>query len=192
MRVEYRCSVRRISIAAAWAVLIVSASMTAQQPITRKPAREPDIFFVPTSETVADQMLQLGGISANDVVFDLGSGDGRILVLAAQKYGARGVGIELQPQLVERARQVAKDGEVSDRVTFVEGDLFTADLSAATLVTIYLSPGVNARLEAKLKAELRPGTRIVSHQFAIGSWPPEKTIAAHDGTDLYLWTVPQR
>ena len=183
---------RRISIAAALAVLIVSASIAAQQPVTRKPAREPDIFFVPTSEAVADQMLQLGGISAKDMVFDLGSGDGRILVLAAQKYGARGVGIELQPQLVERARQVAKDGEVSDRVTFVEGDLFTADLSSATFVTIYLSPGVNARLEAKLKAELRPGTRIVSHQFGIGSWPPEKTIAAHDGTDLYLWTVPKR
>ena len=183
---------RRMPIVLAWAVLFVSVGIAAQQPGTRRPSREPDILFVPTSDAVADQMLQLGGISAKDVVFDLGSGDGRILILAAQKYGARGVGIELQPQLVERARQVAKDGEVADRVTFIEGDLFTADLSAATLVTIYLSPGVNARLETKLKAELRPGTRIVSHQFGIGSWQPDKMIAAHDGTDLYLYTVPPR
>ena len=179
------------ALAGLGAVLVLSVVLAGQE-APRKPAREPDIFFVPTSDAVADQMLQLAKITAKDVVFDLGSGDGRILILAAQKYGARGVGIELQPQLVERARQVARDGEVTGRVTFIEGDLFTVDISSATLVTMYLSPGVNARLEAKLKAELRPGTRIVSHQFGIGSWPPEQTIAARDGTDLYLWTIPPR
>ena len=162
-----------------------------QQP-ARGGSRPPDIFFVPTSEAVADQMLQLAGITARDVVFDLGSGDGRILLLAAQKYGARGVGIEIQPHLVERARQIAREGEVTHKVQFIEGDLFTADLSEATLVTIYLSPTVNARLESKLRSELKPGTRVVSHQFTIGKWPPDKTIAGRDGTDLYLWTIPPR
>ena len=157
-----------------------------------QPARMPDIFFVPTSEAVADQMLKLAQISANDVVYDLGSGDGRILILAAQKYGARGVGIELDPQLVATARSVAREGEVSDKVQFIEGDLFTADISAATLVTLYLSPSVNAKLEPKLRNELRPGTRIVSHQFPIGRWTPERTIRGDDGTILYLWTIPAR
>jgi SAM-dependent methyltransferase len=185
---------RRILPVAVCAALLaaVPAPRAQQQTGERAASRAPDIFFVPTSEAVADQMLQLASITAKDVVYDLGSGDGRILVLAAQKYGARGVGIEIQPRLVETARQVARQGEVADRVEFIEGDLFTADISAATLVTIYLSPGVNAKLEPKLKAELRPGTRIVSHQFGIGKWTPEQTVPARDGTDLYLWTIPPR
>jgi len=158
----------------------------------RKPARQPDIFFVPTLESVADGMLQLAGVTARDVVYDLGSGDGRIVMLAAQKYGARGVGIELDPRLVDLSREVAREGEVDDRVTFLEGDLFEADISGATVVTIYLSPTINARLEPKLRQQLRPGTRIVSHQFLIGRWTPDRTVRADDGTLLYLWTVPPR
>lgn len=157
--------------------------------VPRRPAREPDILFVPTREAVADRMLQLAGITRNDIVYDLGSGDGRIVNLAAQKYGAQGVGIEIDPPLVDIARQVARDAGVSDRATFIEADLFTADLSKATIVTIYLSPGVNRKLEPKLRKELRPGTRIVSHQFTIGDWKPDKTVRAEDGTDLYLWIV---
>lgn len=137
-------------------------------------------------------MLELARVSADDVVYDLGSGDGRIVILAAQKYGARGVGVELGPRLVEISRQVAREGEVADRVTFIEGDLFTTDISAATVVTLYLSPGVNRQLEPKLRRELRPGTRIVSHQFGIGTWTPDETARAEDGTDLYLWTIPAR
>jgi SAM-dependent methyltransferase len=157
----------------------------------RPPARTPDIFFTPTMEAVADAMLKLAKITADDVVYDLGSGDGRILILAAQKYGARGVGIELDPRLVELSRQVARDGEVVDRVEFIEGDLFTADISGATIVTLYLSPGVNRRLEPKLRRELRPGTRVVSHQFPIGTWTPDKVVRSEDDrTDLYLWTIP--
>lgn len=157
--------------------------------VPRRPARQPDIFFVPTRYEVADAMLKLARVGPADVVYDLGSGDGRLVILAAQKYGARGVGIELDPPLVEIARQIAREGDVADRATFVEGDLFTADVSAATVVTLFLSPGVNARLEEKLKRELRPGTRIVSHQFAIGGWPPDQTIRAADGTTLFLWIV---
>ena len=158
----------------------------------QQPARQPDIFFVPTSEAVADEMLTLAGIRSEDVVYDLGSGDGRIVMLAAQKYRARGVGIEIDPKLVSRAKAVAAQAEVVDLVRFIEGDLFEADISAATLVTLYLSPRVNEKLEPKLKSELRPGTRVVSHQFAIGKWPPEKTMRATDGTLLYLWTIPAK
>ena len=154
-----------------------------------RPARQPDVIFVPTRESVADAMLQLAGVTSSDVVYDLGSGDGRVVILAVQKYRARGVGIELDPRLVQVARDVAREGEVENRATFIEGDLFDADISKATVVTIYLSPTVNAKLEPKLRRELRPGTRIVSHQFPIGKWPPDRTVKADDGTELYLWTV---
>lgn len=166
--------------------MILLLLILAQQP----PVREPDVIFVPTRESVADDMLRMAKVTSADVVYDLGSGDGRILMLAAQKYGARGVGIEIDPKLVAIAQQVAKDGEAEGRVTFIHGDLFEADISPATVVTIYLSPGVNRKLEPKLRKELRPGTRIVSHQFPIGTWPPEETKEAEDGTTLYLYTIP--
>ena len=137
-------------------------------------------------------MLTLARVRGDDVVYDLGSGDGRIVVLAAQKYGARGVGIEIDPRLVEVSREIAREGEVADRVAFVEGDLFAADISKATVVMLYLSSSVNRRLEPKLRMELRPGARIVSHQFRIGDWAPDETVRAQDGTDLFLWIVPAR
>lgn len=169
---------------------IAARQIDASPPVRQGPARTPDIYFAPTQQPVADAMLKLARVSANDIVYDLGSGDGRILITAAQKYGARGVGIEIDPRLVEISRQVAREGEVADRVTFVEGDLFTADISAATIVTLYLSTSVNGRLEPKLRRELRPGTRVVSHQFGIGNWAPVETVRAQDGTDLFLWTIP--
>jgi cyclopropane fatty-acyl-phospholipid synthase-like methyltransferase len=134
-------------------------------------------------------MLALARVTSSDVVYDLGSGDGRIVIVAAQRFGARGVGIEIDPQLVERSRAIAREGGVADRATFIEGDLFTADLSRATVVTLFLSDFVNARLESKLKQELRPGTRIVSHQFPIGHWKPDATLRV-DGAELFLWTIP--
>jgi SAM-dependent methyltransferase len=138
-------------------------------------------------------MLTLAHVTPDDVVYDLGSGDGRIVILAAQKYGARAVGIELDPRLVDISRQVARDGEVTNRATFIEGDLFQADISKATVVTLYLSYSINRRLEPKLRSELRPGTRIVSHQFSMGTWTPDKRVpSAHDGTDLLLWIVPPK
>jgi cyclopropane fatty-acyl-phospholipid synthase-like methyltransferase len=169
------------SIVAVWLVAIVGA---------QRPTRVPDIFFVPTWQPVVYQMLELADITKDDMVYDLGSGDGRIVILAAQKYGARGVGIELDPRLVEISRQVARDAQVADRVRFIEGDLFTADISAATVVTLFLSSSVNNELEPKLRRELKPGTRIVSHQFAMGKWAPEKTVRAEeDRTNLYLWRI---
>jgi SAM-dependent methyltransferase len=151
----------------------------------------PDIHFAGTPQTIVYAMLDLAGVTPHDVVYDLGSGDGRIVVIAAQRYGARGVGIEVQPRLVELSRQVAREGAVADRVTFVQGDLFAADISPATVVTLWLSPEVNARLEAKLRRELRPGTRIVSRQFPIGTWKPDRTVKVDDD-ELFLWVVPPR
>jgi SAM-dependent methyltransferase len=151
----------------------------------------PDIYFAGTPQRVADAMLALARVTPDDVVYDLGSGDGRIVILAAQKYGARGVGVEIDPRLVAIARQVAREGDVADRVTFIEGDLFTADISAATVVTLWLSDSVNLRLEAKLKRELHAGARIVSHQFPIGRWMPDQTIRA-EGKDIFLWRISPR
>ena len=153
------------------------------------PTKTPDIHFVPTPQSIADAMLKLAAVTPADVVYDLGSGDGRIVILAAQKFGARGVGIELDARLVEISRQVAREGKVADRVTFIQGDLFAADLSAATVVAIWLSNSVNMRLEAKLKRELPPGARIVSHQFPIGMWAPDRKVHVED-KDLFLWTIP--
>lgn len=168
------------------AILTLVAALQAPVP------RTPDVIFVPTRESVADEMLKMAKVADADVVYDLGSGDGRIVILAAQKYGARAVGIEISPRLVGIARQVAKEGEIEHRVSFVLGDLFEADISPATVVTLYLSPTVNAKLEPKLRKELRPGTRIVSHQFPIGDWTAEQSLRADDGTLIYLYIVSGR
>ena len=148
----------------------------------------PDMYFAGTPQAIVESMLRLARVTAADVVYDLGSGDGRIPIIAAQHYGARGVGIEIQPPLVQMARQVAREGGVEDRVTFVEGDLFAADVSPATVVTLWLNESMNARLEPKLKRELKAGARIVSHQFPIGRWTPQETVHL-DRVDLFLWVV---
>jgi 16S rRNA A1518/A1519 N6-dimethyltransferase RsmA/KsgA/DIM1 with predicted DNA glycosylase/AP lyase activity len=154
-------------------------------------AATPDVHFTPTRHAVVDAMLQLAGVTSEDVVYDLGSGDGRIPIIAAQKYAARGVGIEIDARLVEQSRQTAREAGVGDRVAFIHGDLFTADLSQATVVTLYLSPSINRRLEAKLAAELKSGARVVSHQFPVPGWTPT-TRARPDYSDIYLYRVPER
>lgn len=155
---------------------------------TAQPAAGSGVYFAGTPEVIADAMLAFAGVGKDDVVYDLGSGDGRIVLLAAQKYGARATGIEIEPRLVAASREVARLGEVTDRVTFIEGDLFTADVSSATVVTLWLSTSMNADLEAKLRRELRPGSRIVSRQFPIGRWVPaaERVV---NGERIYLWRV---
>ena len=157
--------------------------------LPQQPARTPDIHFTPTRHNIADAMLRLAGVTATDVVYDLGSGDGRIPIIAAQKYGARGVGIEINSQLVELSWRTANEAEVADRVSFIVGDLFEADLSQATVVTAYLSPQIMKILEPKLRA-LKPGTRIVSHQFPMKEWQPDRRIKV-DEAELLLWTVPE-
>ena len=155
--------------------------------VTQLPARTPDIHFSPTRHNIADAMLRMAEVKPDDVVYDLGSGDGRIPIIAAQKYGATAVGIEIDPRLVEISRQIAKEAEVTGRVSFIVGDLFEADLSKATVLTMYLSPSIMKILEPKLRT-LKPGTRIVSHQFAMAQWPPDKKIAV-DESELLLWVV---
>jgi cyclopropane fatty-acyl-phospholipid synthase-like methyltransferase len=168
-------------------VLAVSGTTLARQ--GSAPKTQPDVKFVGTPQSAVDAMLELAGVTANDVVYDLGSGDGRIPITAAQKYGARGVGIEIDPFYLRDAIDNAKKAGVADRVTFVKQDLFAADISPATVVALFLLPRLNQQLMPKLHRELKPGTRIVSHQFDMGdAWPPEK-VQDVNGLTVYLWTI---
>ncbi|HEX3644815.1 MAG TPA: class I SAM-dependent methyltransferase [Vicinamibacterales bacterium] len=168
------------------AVMLAAASAQAQP---FKGTKRPDVRFVPSPDSVVDAMLQLAHVTGNDVVYDLGSGDGRIPIAAAQRYGAIGVGIELDAKLNREAVDHATKAGVSNRVWFLTQDLFDADISQATVVTLFLLPRINQDLIPKLRRELRPGTRIVSHQFDMGEqWPPEKSQDVN-GLMIYLWTI---
>ena len=150
-----------------------------------------DVPYVPTSQKVVEAMLELAKVQKNDVVYDLGCGDGRIVVTAAKKYGAKGTGVDIDPNRIEEANENARKANVTDKVKFIEGNLFDMDFSDATVVTLYLLPSVNERLKPQLLKQLKPGTRIVSHAFDMGDWEPEKTITV-DNSTLYYWTVPQK
>lgn len=152
--------------------------------------REPDVVYVPTPPAVVDEMLRLANVTSEDVVYDLGSGDGRIVITAAEQRGARGVGIEIDPQRIQEANANAQDAGVSDRVEFRQADLFETDFSEATVVTLYLLPKLNVQLRPKLLSELQPGTRIVSHAFDMGDWEPEQVVQV-DGRTVYYWVVPE-
>jgi SAM-dependent methyltransferase len=152
--------------------------------------REPDVIFVPTPPDVVDAMLKLAKVTSSDVVYDLGSGDGRIPIAAAKTYGARGVGIDIDPERVREATGNARSNGVADKVTFRTEDLFTADISPATVVTLYLLEPLNLKLAPKLMKELKPGTRIVSHAFDMGDWKPQQKQTV-SGRPIYLWTIPQ-
>jgi predicted RNA methylase len=137
-----------------------------------------------------EAMLEIAAVKKTDVVYDLGSGDGSIVIMAARKYGARGVGIEINPVLIKEARQNAETAGVTHLVRFIEGDLFEADIREATVVTLFLLESLNERLRPKLISSLRPGSRIVSHEFGMGSWKPEKSIEV-ERRRVHLWTVPE-
>lgn len=151
---------------------------------------ETDVPYVPTSEEVVTRMLEMAEVNFDDVVYDLGSGDGRIVITAAQRYRARGVGIEIDPIRVWEARQNAEAAGVSDRVEFRQQDLFEADFSDATVVTLYLLPAINKKLRPRLFEQLDPGTRVVSHNFDMGPWPPDSTETVGP-SKIYLWTIPE-
>lgn len=152
--------------------------------------RRPDVIFVPTREVVVDAMLDAANVGPNDVVYDLGCGDGRI-VIAAAKRGARGVGIDIDPQRIAEAKENAMKAGVADRVEFRQEDLFEADIRSASVVTLYLLPSLNLKLRPRLQEQLMPGTRIVSHDFDMGDWQADKVIPV-DGKTVYLWTLPRR
>lgn len=155
------------------------------------PVAAQDVVYVPTREPVVDAMLKLANVKASDVVYDLGCGDGRIVITAAQKYGAKGVGIDIDPERIKEANENAANSNVEDKVEFILGDLFESDFSEASVVTLYLLSSLNLRLRPSLLEQLKPGTRIVSHAFSMGDWEPEKTQTV-DGTRIYLWIVPEK
>jgi SAM-dependent methyltransferase len=148
-----------------------------------------DVPYVPTPPEIVEAMLKLGNVHAGDMLYDLGCGDGRIVIMAAKKFGARGTGIDINPERIKEANENAKAAGVTDRVRFIEKNLFDADIHEATVMTLYLLPDVNMRLRPKLWKELKPGTRIVSHSFNMGDWRPEKEVQIN-GRHLYFWTVP--
>jgi len=170
-------------------VLGVSGFINAAEQTT--PLRGPDVIYVPTPNETVDAMLKLAGVTGKDTVYDLGCGDGRIVITAAQKYGARGVGIDIDPERVKEANENIGKAGVADRVKIIRGDLFEADIGAATVVTLYLLTDLNLKLRPKLLKDLSPGTRVVSHAFTMGDWKPERTVEV-SGSTVYLWRIPPR
>lgn len=156
---------------------------------SQQPRRGPDVVFVPTPNEVIEKMLDMAKVTPKDVVYDLGCGDGRIVIAAAKK-GARAVGIDIDPQRISEANANAKLEKVTDKVRFIENDLFEADISEATVVTLYLLNRLNEKLKPKLLKDLKPGTRVVSHAFDMGDWQPEQK-AQVGGTHVYLWRIPK-
>jgi ubiquinone/menaquinone biosynthesis C-methylase UbiE len=155
-----------------------------------KPKRPLDVPYVPTRTQVVDAMLELGGVKKGDILYDLGCGDGRIVITAAQKFGTRGTGIDIDPVRIKEAQENARKAGVAKRVKFIEQDLFDSKISDATVVMLYLFPDINLKLRPKLLRDLKPGTRIVSHAFDMGDWKPDKEVEI-DGEQLFYWVVPR-
>ena len=155
----------------------------------------PDVPYLPTTEQAVHEMLKLAGVTSADVVYDLGCGDGRIVIAAAKDFGARGVGIDINPDRIREANENARKAGVEKLVRFEENDLFKADIHEATVVTLFLLNTVDLQLRPKLLADLKPGTRIVSNTFKMGDWVPERHVEVQTAEkwfskDLYLWIVP--
>lgn len=167
-----------------------STTQSLAAPTTPPQERQPDVPYVPTPQPVVDAMLKLANVGRNDVLYDLGSGDGRIPITAAQRYGTHSVGIDINPQRIREANQNLQKTGVSNRVQFRQQDLFQTDLSQASVVTLYLLPDINLKLRPKLLQELKPGTRIVSHSFDMGEWKPQR-VEQVNGSTIYLWVVPE-
>jgi hypothetical protein len=170
-------------------------SRSARRTSRKKPLRKPDVIYYPTPPETVAEMLRMAQIKKGDVLYDLGSGDGRIPIAAAQQFGIRAVGIEIDPKLVTEADELARQANVSKLVRFRNEDMFHIDLSEASVVTLYLSEKLNLLLLPKLLRELRPGSRILSHDFRMGDWKPEQTVRVPWGKlyrTVYLWTVPKK
>jgi predicted O-methyltransferase YrrM len=164
----------------------------AAAPAPQKELRSPDVIYVPTPPEVVDAMLKVAKVGKGDILYDLGSGDGRIPITAAQKYGiARGIGIDINPERIKEANENLRAAGVGDRVRFINADLFESDFRDATVITLYLLPSLNLKLLPKLLREVKPGTRIASHAFDMGSWKPEQHLKV-EGRDVYFWTIPAK
>ena len=180
--------------------LTLAAALLAPGAAAQEPKRQPDVPYVPTTEPAVQEMLKLAGVKKSDIVYDLGCGDGRIVIAAAKQYGARGVGIDINPERIAEARENAKKAGVEHLVKFIEGVLFTADIHEATVVTLFLLTDVNLKLRPKLLADLKPGTRVVSNTFEMGDWKPEREARLNGdeheysylSSKFFLWTIPQK
>jgi hypothetical protein len=173
-----------------------TADTPAAPAIAQSPAlRSPDVVYVPTPQVVVNRMLAIAKVNRKDVLYDLGSGDGRIPITAAKKFGIRATGIDIDPQRIKEANANAKTAGVTDRVRFLNQDLFQSKLSDATVVTLYLLPQLNVKLRPQLLSQLKPGTRIVSHAFDMGEWKPDRTeqvqVDGGEASTIYFWTVPK-
>ena len=180
-----------VALASALLVTAPAVAQSVAPPPTPAPLRDPDVIYVPTPFAVVDAMLDLAQVKRGDVLYDLGSGDGRIPVTAAARFGIRAVGVDINPTRIAEARVNAKEAKLTDRVTFRNEDLFETDISDATVVTLYLLPALNDKLRPRLLRMLKPGTRVVSHAFPMTDWPPEATREV-EGTTIYLWRIPKR
>ena len=181
--------VKKVSFTIACACVMAVALASANTGHAQEKPR--DVPYVPTPQTVVDEMLKLAAVTKDDVVYDLGSGDGRIVITAAKKYGARGVGIDIDPVRVKEANANAAQAGVTDRVKFLEQNLFETDFKDATVVTLYLLPEINLRLRPKLWSDLKPGTRVVSHAFDMGDWKPDRTEQV-EGKTIHYWVIPEK
>ena len=185
----------RAVLVPALSLLLAAAVVVGVHAQTAVPKKTPDVPFVPTGEKIVTRMLEMAKVTNTDHLIDLGSGDGRIVITAAKRYGARGVGVEIDPALVHEARENARAEGVADRATFVQGDIFEANIRDATVITMYLLPDLNMRLRPKLLNDLKPGTRIVSHNYDLGDWKPAQTATVSVGNTqhtVYFWVVPPR
>ena len=181
--------VSRGMIACGFLALLAGAMPGAERQATAR--REPDVIYVPTPQEVVEAMLRMANVKPGDVVYDLGCGDGRVVITAAKKFGATGVGVDINPDRIEEANANARAANVTDRVKFMEGDMFQTDLRKATVVTLYLLTSLNLKLKPKLFAELKPGSRIVSHAFDMGEWKPEREETVNRRR-IFLWTIPDK
>lgn len=181
-------------LASSFAKRSPSSSAQTQKRKSRR-NRKPDVIYYPTPPETVAEMLRLGNIKKGDVLYDLGSGDGRIAIAAARQFGIRAVGIEINPKLITEAESHAREAGVADLVRFCNEDMFRVDINEASIVTLYLSEKLNVLLRPKLLRELQPGTRIISHDFRMGDWKPEQTVRVPWGKlyrTVYLWNVPKR
>jgi SAM-dependent methyltransferase len=179
-------------LASALLLLCAAAAATAAEESATRPKRKLDVWYVPTPHEIVDRMLDIAKVRTGDVVYDLGCGDGRMVIAAAKKFGTRGVGVDLDPARIREARANAKQAGVDGLVTFQVGDMFQTDIREATVVMLYLLPELNRRLKPKLFAELRPGARVVSHDWDMGhDWPPDQYVKL-GGDGIYLWIMPER
>ena len=184
--------IHRLAFVTVVVTLVLTAVAGAQAPV-QAPKRAPDVPYVPTDEKIVTAMLDIAKVQKSDILYDLGSGDGRIPITAAKRFGTKGTGVDIDPVRVAEAKENARKAGVEDRVRFIEGDIFDADIKDATVVMLYLLPDINLKLRPKLLAELKPGTRIVSHNYDMGDWKPEKEvrITLPNATHMvYFWTVP--